>query len=252
MDTHASDISLRVPADLAYSQILRQALKGFLELSPLPACWVYRLVLVFDELFMNAVKYGSPKGGHVEVRVERHRRGVRFSVSDEGLGTVTPAGLRAILRKNKEREGLTHVSGRGLALIAAAWTDRLVIRRSTMGGIMVEVDKDFAAAERDILPVTRTQQRAASRGTETVVHISEQLLSAESGQEFGRLLDVLKDPLHRKICLDCALVGDVSPHRLLRLLELYLALALHGADLRWQHVSPALAKKLAHVQVLDK
>ncbi|PIV90227.1 hypothetical protein COW46_05090 [Candidatus Gracilibacteria bacterium CG17_big_fil_post_rev_8_21_14_2_50_48_13] len=254
MDTHASDIELRLPAKLSYSHLVRQTVKHALEATPLPACWVYRLMLVIDELFMNAVKYGSnPKGGDTLVIAMRvTRSGVILSVSDAGFHGVTPAKLRAIIRKNTDREGLAHLSGRGLALIAAAWTDNLVVRRSAIGGLMVEVTKHFATADRDILPTTKTYQREAARGTETVVHVTESLLSAEANQEFQRVLDLLKDPMHRELCFDCSEVGDISRGRTFRLIELYLALSLEGAHIRWQHVSTSLEKKLQHVHILDR
>jgi signal transduction histidine kinase len=44
-----------------------------------------QLRMVLANLIDNAVKY-SPQGGTVDVRVEQHNGGVRFSVSDQGIG----------------------------------------------------------------------------------------------------------------------------------------------------------------------
>lgn len=251
MDIHGSSISLTVPADLACSQLVRQTVKNTLELTPLPACWIYRLMLVVDELFMNAVKYGSARRDAVLVEVQLRRHSVVLRVSDKGLGKMTPQRLGRLVRTNANREGLLHTSGRGLALIAKAWTDRFAIRRSNLGGIMVEAEKSFATAERDVLPATKMHRRSAKHGEELVVHLQEAAFSPESSQEFARLLDTLSDPSHKAICFECTELGHLSHPDFTRLLELYLTVTSKGTRIRWQHLAPSLVNQLKRLQVLD-
>lgn len=252
MDMQASNISLTVPADLGCSQLVRQTVKHALELTPLPACWVYRLMLVLDELFMNAVKYGSGKKDAILVEVVRRRHSVLLRVSDRGHGNMTPQRLSHIVRANVAREGMLHTSGRGLALIARAWTDRLAIRRSTMGGILVEAEKRFDTAERDMLPATKMHRRSVGRGEELEVQLQEPALLPEGAQEFARLLDILSDPASKEITFDCSELGHLSHAALTRLLELYLTVVSRGARLRWRHVPSSLEVSLRHLKVLDK
>lgn len=252
MDTHAPSILLSVPADLAYSQMVRQTLKHALELTSLPACWVYRMMLVLDELFMNAVKYGSSRKDTVQVELITRRTGVILRVSDAGFGHMTPQRLGRIIKSNAQRDGLLHVSGRGLALIAKAWTDKLTVRRSEQGGIMVQVEKRFATAERDLLPRTRMHRRSAARGQEMVVHLTEAIFSQEEQQEFARLMDTLSDTANGAVCFDCRELGELGQSAFLRLLELYVSIKSRHIPVRWQHVPTLIEQQLHHLQIVDK
>lgn len=248
MDTRSSHISLMVPADLACSQLVRQTVRQALELTPLPACWVYRMILVLDELFMNAVKYGSGKKDTVLVEVLRRRQGIVLRVSDRGYGNITPQHLSRLVRANASREGLLHTSGRGLALIAKVWSDRLTIKRSVFGGIAVETEKRYATADREMLPATKTQKT----GKQLTVHLRESAFAPEATQELGRLLDMLHDPLHTVVNFDCSEIGQLTHAALTRLLELYLTVVTRSGVVHWQHVPPFLRGQLKHLQLLDK
>jgi PAS domain S-box-containing protein len=93
-----------------------------------------RQVLV--NLVENAVKY-SPDGGPVEVKVERGERGVRWAVSDRGLG-IPPAERRRVFEKFYRLDpNMTRgIGGTGLGLYIC----RELVRRLE-GRIWVEGNK---------------------------------------------------------------------------------------------------------------
>ena len=98
-----------------------------------------RQVLV--NLVENAIKY-SPDGGRVEVRLEDGGHGVRFSVSDAGLGTLRAEHARIFEKFYRLDPNLTRgVGGTGLGLYIC----RELVRR--MDG-RIWVDSAEAAARR--------------------------------------------------------------------------------------------------------
>lgn len=257
MDTPTSAISLTVPADLRQSQLVRMTVKQALELTDMPACWVYRLMLVLDELFMNAVKYGSSVGDTVLVEVISKQKGVHIRVSDMGHtenkeDSMTPRRLSHIVRKNAAREGMLHTSGRGLALIANAWTDKLSIRQSEFGGISVEVEKLFEHAQRDNLPATEMHtEKLSKQHEELVVHIQETILQPDSGSEFDRLTDVLSDRVHEQVRFECSGIGTLDHAAMMHLLELYLTVVERDGCVRWQNTSVGVEKYLKLLNLVD-
>lgn len=251
MDTDRSSILLEVPAKLSCSQLVRQTVRQALDMTPMPACWVYRLMLVLDELFMNAVKYGSGRSDTVVIEVQRRKNGVVLRVSDAGKGGMTPQRLSRLVRSNAEREGILHTSGRGLALIAKGWSDRMAIRRSRRGGITVEVEKHFATAERDALPQTKIRPKKDDAST-LIVQLREPVFQPESNQEFLRLLDVLQDAKYTTVTFDCAEIGQLETQAFTRLVELYMAVVRRGGTLQWLHTPTFIKGELRHLQLLDK
>jgi PAS domain S-box-containing protein len=77
-----------------------------------------KIAQVFENLVSNAVKY-SPRGGRIEVRSESCAEGVRFVVSDEGIG-MTPAQVERIFDKfYRADHANTAVNGLGIGMSIA-------------------------------------------------------------------------------------------------------------------------------------
>jgi signal transduction histidine kinase len=67
-------------------------------------------------LVENAVKY-SPEGGPVEIKVSEAERGVRWAVSDEGLGIPAPERRRVFEKFYRLDPNMTRgIGGTGLGL----------------------------------------------------------------------------------------------------------------------------------------
>ncbi len=114
--------------------------------------WQNRLKLVVDELFMNAIQYGSIEGeSNVHVNFAYDEKGFKFSIEDDGSGpkAIPAEELRKILQTNVENDDLTRTSGRGLSMITKAWTDGMKIDSSELGGVKVSFIKNIKVGEED-------------------------------------------------------------------------------------------------------
>lgn len=133
--------SIEIKADLKYSKILRDFVTEYLTGEGVPKLQVRRLVLVTDELFMNAVRYGSDENSFVRVWVEVGVDGVRIGVEDEGVGRkkIRAKELRGLIEENIVNMKNNQTSGRGIALIVDKWTDGWDVNESRLGGILVSV-----------------------------------------------------------------------------------------------------------------
>jgi anti-anti-sigma factor len=131
-------IQIAITANLDYSALVRHVASEVFENAKFSKAWCGRLKLVVDELFMNAVKYGSTKDKSiVHISFEFDKEGVQFTIEDDGTGPKAKSAeaLKEVIQKNEANNDLTRTSGRGLALIAKMWTDGMQVAQSTYGGI---------------------------------------------------------------------------------------------------------------------
>jgi len=104
-----------------------------------------RLLQLLDNLLSNAVKF-TPRGGRVEVRVERTLSGAALEVLDTGVGVEPGEEERIFDRFYRSPSAVSnHVQGTGLGLfIARAIAERhggtLVARRRTEGGTVFRLE----------------------------------------------------------------------------------------------------------------
>jgi anti-anti-sigma factor len=137
-------IEINLPANLKFSYLMRDIANEVFCFAGFNKEWCNRLKLVVDELFMNAVKYGSTEDKSVvRVIILYDEKEVEFKIEDDGTGTrkTSVEDLKALIDKNASNNDLTRTSGRGLALITSLWTDKLEIQPSSFGGIAVSFKK---------------------------------------------------------------------------------------------------------------
>lgn len=148
-------IEFQLPADLRFSSVVRDVSATLFRTAHFPPGWCGRLKLVLDELFMNAVKYGSASGGLVRLVFEFDDAGIAVTVEDEGKGAkpVTPEALQTLIAQNKEAMQVTHTSGRGLAMIADLWTNGVTFARSSLGGLAVTFFKKVEITPPPAIPM---------------------------------------------------------------------------------------------------
>ncbi|MBU1017749.1 ATP-binding protein [Patescibacteria group bacterium] len=142
-------IQLTLPANLSYSSLVRHVADEVFSTAKFDKAWCSRLKLVVDELFMNAVRYGSIQDkSSVYATFEYDENGIQFTIEDDGTGegVVSAGELKAIIEKNEANSDLTRTSGRGLAMITKLWTDGIVIGESRYGGISVSFKKALSTA----------------------------------------------------------------------------------------------------------
>jgi len=127
---------------------------------------------VVDELFMNAVRYGSTENkSSVYITFEYDEDEAQFTIEDDGTGpNAIPADkLRGIIQKNEENKDLTRTSGRGLSMITKVWTDQMTIAESEHGGIAISIKKkvDAFSAPPPPMPPTGLLKQAVERAEAT-------------------------------------------------------------------------------------
>lgn len=139
-------INISLPASLQYSALAREMASETFHLCELNELWRNRLKLVVDELFMNAVKYGSTENKSViQISIEHNSEILRFTIEDDGTGpkAISAEELTQKIKANQEDDRLTKTSGRGLSLITQKWTDKLEISPSLQGGIKITFEKEI-------------------------------------------------------------------------------------------------------------
>lgn len=143
MNEQKQTFSIIVPADLGVSSLVRNLSNDLFRLAGFSEAWASRLKLVVDELFMNAVKYGSIPGQSKVTLGFILGEDVEFSIYDDGTGVrkMDPEALRDLITLNEQNATITKTSGRGLAVITHLWTDELQVEKSPQGGICIRFRK---------------------------------------------------------------------------------------------------------------
>lgn len=166
-----------MPADLGVSSLVRTLSNDLLRLAGFSEAWASRLKLVVDELFMNAVKYGSTPGQSAVNLQFVLGESVEFSICDDGTGPrkTSPEELQALVTLNEKNADITKTSGRGLAVITHLWTDELKVERSPQGGICVRFRKQVVTTPPPNLPAPEhaTILPAAPIGPSTVFTLTD-------------------------------------------------------------------------------
>lgn len=137
-------IELIVPAAFQFSSLVREVAGSICVLTGLADEWSGRLKLVMDEIFNNAVEYGSDETSQVYVTFFFDESEISFQIEDEGKGPkkVYPLELSAVVKKNlEELEHSEKDGGRGLALISRLWADQLRMENSPRGGLLIGFKK---------------------------------------------------------------------------------------------------------------
>lgn len=139
-------IQIAVPANLQYSSLVRHIADEIFGMAKFEKSWCSRLKLVVDELFMNAVRYGSTEDKSlVYITIQYDENEMLFTIEDDGSGsqTISAEDLMNVIEKNKADQNLTRTSGRGLSMITRVWTDDMLIAKSEHGGIAITIKKNI-------------------------------------------------------------------------------------------------------------
>ena len=137
-------IQLSIPANLNYSALIRHIADEVFEIAKFSKAWCSRLKLVADELFMNAVRYGSTEDKSlVYITFLFDENEIQFTIEDDGTGShaISVEDLKNIIQENEKNADLTRTSGRGLSMITKLWTDQMSITKSQHGGIAISFVK---------------------------------------------------------------------------------------------------------------
>ncbi len=142
--------SLHVPADLSLASSIRKIAVRIFEEIGFRGSQVSRLKLVFDELYMNAVKYGSLENSTIYITFEFEEKILKVSLEDEGgEKKMTAEDLNEIINFQKTNKDPAKTSGRGLAQITHVWADDFQVRNGKRGGLCIMFSKKLVPEEED-------------------------------------------------------------------------------------------------------
>jgi anti-anti-sigma factor len=165
-------ITISVPANLIYSSLIRHIADEVFGLALFEKAWCSRLKLIVDELFMNAVRYGSTENvSLVHATFMYDENEIRFTIEDDGTGkqSVPADELQNIIQRNEMNKDFTRTSGRGLSMITKVWADDMQITKSEHGGIAVTIAKKIeSTTPPPPLPPTGLVKQAMERA-ETIL-----------------------------------------------------------------------------------
>jgi anti-anti-sigma factor len=136
--------SLHVPANIHIAAAVRNISEYIFTEVGFSEVQISRLKLVFDEIFMNAVKYGSMEGSLLDIVFEFENNTLKVLFEDEGSENgISAEDLQQIISQQKTNTDPEKKSGRGLAQIAGKWADDLKIWNGTKGGLCIAFYKNL-------------------------------------------------------------------------------------------------------------
>lgn len=126
-------------ADPSLSSHVREVVQAFCERHAVDATRCNHAQVIADELYMNAVKYGSARESDlIFLGIEKGNGTLSISVEDRGAKTeVTPEKLRALIALHRMQQEATDTAGRGLSMIVMGWSQDVRIEHSPLGGLKV-------------------------------------------------------------------------------------------------------------------
>jgi len=138
-------IDLTIPADLRFSSGVREFVDEFCIYAHFNHTTSNQLKLIIDELFMNAVRYASGPDSDVVVKLVYKNNLVKGQIEDAGEGKqkTTVEDLEKIILMQTNNNVLTKTSGRGLAQIVKAWTNKMEIFENAKGGLTISFEKEI-------------------------------------------------------------------------------------------------------------
>lgn len=134
------NIKVLLPANLSYSSAVRDIAQEAAKEAGFERKQTNMCRLVVDEIFMNAVRYGSNKDSHVFIEGVINENQLIFAVEDEGKGAkhVNAAELKTIIQQEVDNVSLKKTHGRGLAQITSNLVKAYEIYDKEGGGLRIE------------------------------------------------------------------------------------------------------------------
>ncbi len=142
---------LTIPANIHLAPALRSIAMCVFQECGFEGSTLSHLQLVFDELFMNAVRYGSTEESNIYITFEFEDPTLQVSLEDEGgEKKISAQELKKIIVAEESNTDLGKQSGRGLAQISSKWADSLKVHDGTRGGICMIFTKILVEGEESV------------------------------------------------------------------------------------------------------
>ncbi|HPO06153.1 MAG TPA: ATP-binding protein, partial [Candidatus Gracilibacteria bacterium] len=134
------NLKVYVPARLSFSAGIRDLILEAGNLAGFADRQINMLRLVVDELFMNAIRYGSNDQSHVFLEMYIEEGKIIAAIEDDGEGKkrIKAEDLKKILDDQTADASLHKSHGRGLAQITSQLVQKLEILDKDNGGLRIE------------------------------------------------------------------------------------------------------------------
>ncbi len=134
------NIKILVPANLAFSAGIREISQEAANSAGFQDKQKNMLRLIIDEIFMNAVKYGSDNTSSVFLEFVIEENKLTCGIEDEGKGTIKLSAeeLRNTMQRERENSELQKTHGRGLAQITSELVSAFEVSDRQNGGLRIE------------------------------------------------------------------------------------------------------------------
>ena len=240
-----SKYHLSLPADLNNSHLVREFAKDILTSANVPHAWVHRLILVTDELFMNAVLYGSKNNkDRIEVNFSYSPTVVTFEVVDNGSKKetkITPKKLRELVKCNTHQSALSQ-SGRGLALITCSWTDNFTIVKNNHGGLTVKAKKYLKNCELPIIQSDFLTKDSHENLISVRVRDIEDLYEDISSGKIHALFEAINNYRGCTFEFDFEGIKFLEHRNFARFVEMYLMIVENGGKVIFTNIQNNIKK----------
>ncbi len=186
-------IQFVVPANLHNSSFVRRISDDVLKKAKFSKEWCNRLKLVADELFMNAVKYGSnPDKSEVYITFSYDENEIKFTIEDDGTGSqsISVEELQNKIQQNEKNTDLARTSGRGLSMITKQWTDGMEVSKSERGGLAITFIKKIEPvmkAKTDVSVQSVVSPTPVTPQVEGIHHAAHTQTSPNKATEFSKI-----------------------------------------------------------------
>lgn len=237
---------LHIPADLNLSSSVRKIAVQIFQNIGFDAIAASRLKLVFDEIFMNAVRYGSVEGSSVYINFDVEDQVLKVTFEDEGgENKVTPEALKEIISHQETNTNLSKTSGRGLAQITQEWADGLHIWNGKKGGLAISFSKRLPQAG-DAPEADVSQSIENAQTTTDIVHLPRQVIALQGEIDNSNLeeqVQVVEDFMQKLsaaylLILDMQAVQFINSTFLAKVAGWKQSVGQYGGELVIQNVQP--------------
>lgn len=164
------NVKILVPASLSFSSGVRDIAQEAAVIASFEQKQINLFRLVVDEIFMNAVRYGSDKDGHIFVEIAIDGEKIICAIEDEGKGPekISAEALKEKIQEETHNVSLKKTHGRGLAQITSTLVQAFEILDKPEGGLRIEF-----MMEKQNVPTNNSS--APSRPTKKIlpeIHVS--------------------------------------------------------------------------------
>lgn len=223
-----------VPADLTRSTDVRRFAREFFFGAGFGAVWSNRLVLVVDELFMNAVKYGSRANEQIVLNFTQEDESVICAITDHGASGITPEELRKRINNHGDTHTPNKTSGRGLAIITENWTNGYEVAQAIDGGITITFTKKLEA---DPIKIKAAKTVTESDIT-TIISLAGEIEENNVNAKTAAIEAFIDVATNSRLALDLTHVSFINSIFLGKLASWHNLLIERGGDLTLLHIQP--------------